>query len=146
MCDGLTAFGPVDTIATSMTVNQPGSPRRPMKMTVEIDGKRDSHHSSHLPLPRGWPFNSSSNMGSFGSKGDGVLEIIIFHQSTTGIHWLSLADPIHSHSHQHVFTHSDVSCLPPLSLSPFSLLFPPCGSSLALKHSLGSSSGECSSF
>lgn len=74
-----------------------------MKMTVEMDEKRNHHHSSHLPFPLGRPFNSSSNMGSFGSKGDGVLEIIRFHWSTTGIHWLSLADLMYSHSHQHIF-------------------------------------------
>lgn len=126
-----------------MTVNQPGSPRLHMKMTVEIDGKRDGHHSFHLPLSLGQSFNSSSNLGSFGSKGDGVWEIM-FHWSTTGIHWLPLAYLLYNHSHQHVFTHGDISGLPPLSLSPSSNPFPPHGSSLALKHSLGSSSGECS--
>lgn len=114
-----------------------------MKMTVEIDGKRDGHHSFHLPLPLGQSFNSSSNLGSFGSKGDGVLEIM-FHWSATGIHWLSLAYLLYNHSHQPVFTHGDISGLLPLSLSPSSHPFPPYGSSLALKHSLGSLSGECS--
>lgn len=68
MYDGLITLGPVGTIATGMTVNQPSNPRLPMEMTVDIDGRRDSHHSPHLPLALGRPFNNLPASGILGVR------------------------------------------------------------------------------
>lgn len=139
MCAGPIAFGSVGNFATGM--KQPtnlaiqGSPWKWQWQWRIIE-----RPSLLLPPLLGWPFNSVSKLRHFGN---GVLKII-FHWSTLAV--LGRVRYIHSIL-INTFTHSNnFSGLPPLSFSPSSLPFPPCGSSLALKHSPGSLSRECSTF